>query len=44
MVTIQKNDFVEIEFVGKIKDTNEVFDTNSKVEIEKKKLNFEAKP
>ncbi|MEI7719338.1 MAG: peptidylprolyl isomerase [archaeon] len=44
MVAVQKNDFVEIEFVGKIKDTNEVFDTNSKAEIEKRKLNFVAKP
>lgn len=44
MTVVQKNDFVEIEFVGKLKDTNEVFDTNSKAEIEKKKLNFEAKP
>jgi FKBP-type peptidyl-prolyl cis-trans isomerase 2 len=44
MAFIQKNDFVEIEFVGKIKDNNEVFDTNSKAEIEKRKLNFEAKP
>ncbi len=44
MVSVQKNDFVEIEFVGKLKDNNEVFDTNSKAEIEKKKLNLEAKP
>lgn len=44
MSIIQKNDFVEIEFVGKIKDTGEVFDTNSKEEIEKKKLDFEPKP
>lgn len=44
MTIIQKNDFVEIEFVGKLKDSNEVFDTNSKAEIEKKKLKFEAKP
>lgn len=44
MVVIQKNDFVEIEFVGKIKDTDEVFDTNSKEEITKRKLNFQAKP
>jgi FKBP-type peptidyl-prolyl cis-trans isomerase 2 len=44
MANIAKNDFVEIEFVGKVKDTKEVFDTNSKVEIEKNKLDFEAKP
>ncbi len=44
MTVVQKNDFVEIEFVGKLKENNEVFDTNSKSEIEKKKLNFGAKP
>ena len=44
MVTVQKNDFVEIEFIGKIKDTQEVFDTNSKSEIEKRKLNFKVIP
>jgi len=44
MVLVQKNDFVEIEFTGKIKDSGEVFDTNSKIEIEKKKLNFQSKP
>jgi len=44
MTIVQKNDFVEIEFVGRLKDTNEVFDTNSKAEIERKKLNFAAKP
>jgi len=43
MTTIQKNDFVELEFVGKIKDTGEVFDTNIKSEIEKIKSNFEPK-
>lgn len=44
MVNVSKNDFIEIEFVGKVKDTKEVFDTNSKAEIEKNKLNFQAKP
>lgn len=44
MANAVKNDFVEIEFVGRVKDTKEVFDTNSKIEIEKNKLNFEAKP
>ncbi len=36
-----KNDFIEIEFIGKIKDSGDVFDTN--VEKELKKLNPEAK-
>ena len=44
MVSVEKNDFVEIEFVGKIKDTGEVFDTNSKEEIAKRRLNLAAKP
>jgi FKBP-type peptidyl-prolyl cis-trans isomerase 2 len=44
MQIVQKNDFVEIEFTGKIKDTNEVFDTNSAEEIKKRKLNFQVKP
>lgn len=34
-MTLQKNDFIEIEFIGKIKDTNEIFDTNIKKELEK---------
>jgi FKBP-type peptidyl-prolyl cis-trans isomerase 2 len=42
-MAIQKNDFVELEFVGRIKDTGEVFDTNMKSEIEKIKANFQAK-
>lgn len=44
MVTVQKNDFVQVEFTGRITDTKEIFDTNVKSEIEKAKLNFEAKP
>jgi len=32
---IKKNDFVEIEFTGKILDTGEIFDTNIKEEAEK---------
>lgn len=44
MVAVQRNDFVEIEFVGKIKDSSEIFDTNIKSVIEKAKLNVNAKP
>jgi FKBP-type peptidyl-prolyl cis-trans isomerase SlyD len=44
MVSVAKNDFIELEFVGRIKDTKEIFDTNSKTEIEKNKLNFPSKP
>lgn len=44
MVVVQKNDFVEIEFVGKTKDNSEIFDTNIQSEIEKAKLNVQARP
>ena len=40
---IQKNDFIEIEFIGKIKD-GEIFDTNIKEEAKKIDLNIEARP
>lgn len=42
-MAVQKNDFIEIEFIGKIKDTQEIFDTNMKSEINNSKLNFQAK-
>ena len=38
---IKKNDFVEIEFTGKITNTDEVFDTNIKADAEKAGLNIE---
>jgi FKBP-type peptidyl-prolyl cis-trans isomerase 2 len=38
---IKKNDFIEIEFTGKIKDSNEIFDTNIKEDA--KKANFDLK-
>ena len=34
---LKKNDFIELRYVGKIKDTGEIFDTN--IEEEAKKLN-----
>jgi FKBP-type peptidyl-prolyl cis-trans isomerase 2 len=36
---INKNDFIEIEFTGKISDTDEIFDTNIKADAEKAGLN-----
>lgn len=36
----QKNDFLEIEFTGKIKDTGEIFDTNRTEDL--KKINSES--
>ena len=40
---LQKKDFIEIEFTGKIKD-GEIFDSNIKKDIETAKLNVEPKP
>jgi len=39
-MTIKKDDFIEIEFTGKIKSTNEVFDTN--ILSEAKKAGFKT--
>ena len=38
-MTIKKNDFIEIEFTGKITDTDEIFDTNIKADAKKAELN-----
>jgi FKBP-type peptidyl-prolyl cis-trans isomerase 2 len=35
MAVVQKNDFIELEFTGLIKDSKEVFDTTNKKEAEK---------
>lgn len=43
-MTLKEKDFIEIEFIGKIKDTQEVFDSNIKEELEKLKSQSEAKP
>ena len=37
---INKNDFIEIEFTGKITNTNEIFDTNIKADAEKANLDI----
>ena len=34
-MVLQKKDFIEIEFTGKIKDTGDIFDSNVKEELEK---------
>ena len=48
MTKINKNDFIEIEFTGKISNTDEVFDTNIKADmppnIESRTSNTETKP
>lgn len=44
MEKTKKNEFVEIEFLGRVKDTGEIFDTNIKKEAEKINLNIEVKP
>jgi FKBP-type peptidyl-prolyl cis-trans isomerase 2 len=38
-MAIKEKDFVEIEFTGKISNTNEIFDTNIKADAEKANLN-----
>ena len=43
MEKVKKNDFVEIEFTGRVKD-GEVFDTNIKTEAQKIGLDIEDKP
>lgn len=40
---LQKNDFIEIEFTGRVKG-GDIFDSNIKEDIEKSNLNVEAKP
>jgi len=42
-MALKRNDFIEIEFTGKIKD-GEIFDSNIKEDIEKAKLKLESKP
>ncbi len=42
-MVLQKNDFIEIEFTGRIKD-GDIFDSNIKKDIEKAKLKLEPKP
>jgi FKBP-type peptidyl-prolyl cis-trans isomerase SlyD len=42
-MALQKNDFIEIDFTGRVKD-GEIFDSNIKEDIEKSKLKLEAKP
>lgn len=38
---LSKGDFIELQYTGKIKDTNEIFDTN--IEEEAKKINLDVK-
>lgn len=40
---LQKNDFIEIDFTGRVKD-GDIFDSNIKEDIEKSKLKLESKP
>ena len=40
---LQKNDFVELEYIGKVKDGN-IFDTNIKEEAKKIQLEIETRP
>ena len=40
MTKIKKNDFIEIEFTGKISSTDEIFDTNIEIDAKKAKLDI----
>ena len=42
-MALQKKDFIEIEFTGRIKD-GEIFDSNIKEDLEKMNSKLEAKP
>lgn len=42
-MTLQKKDFIQIEFTGKTKE-GQIFDSNIKEDLEKAQLNLEAKP
>jgi len=41
---LQKKDFIEINFTGKIKDTGEIFDSNIEDDLKKFNPNLKAKP
>ncbi|MFH1626587.1 MAG: FKBP-type peptidyl-prolyl cis-trans isomerase [bacterium] len=41
---LKEKDFIEIEFTGKIKDTEEIFDSNIEKDIKKMNSNIKAKP
>src|SRR3989344_5269403 len=43
-MTLQKKDFIEIEFTGRIKDTGNIFDSNIKKDLENANLGMETKP
>ncbi len=41
---LEKKDFIEINFTGRIKDTGEIFDSNITEDIKKSELDIKAKP
>lgn len=43
-VKIKKNDFIELEYIGKNITNNEIFDTNIKEEAEKLNIEYSGKP
>ena len=43
-MTLQKKDFIEIEFTAKVKNTNEIFDSNVKEDLKKANLNLASEP
>lgn len=43
-MALNKKDFIEIEFTGRIKDTNEIFDSNIADDLKNSNLKVEPKP
>ncbi len=43
-MTLKKNDFIEIEFTARVKNTNEIFDSNINEDLKAANLEIEPKP
>jgi FKBP-type peptidyl-prolyl cis-trans isomerase SlyD len=41
---IKKNDFIDLEYIGRVKDTGQIFDTNVREEAKKIGLDIKVKP
>ena len=41
---LKKNDFVEMDFTARVKNTDEIFDSNIREDLKKARLNIEPKP
>ena len=43
-MVLKKNDFIEVEFTARVKNTNEIFDSNREEDLKKTNINVSAKP